>query len=219
MTIFVCCDNLEYMEKTSGINYRTRRRLITTSIVIKTLLAFLVLFAFFYMIANIDVLRFYYALIMTMVDPSFEATMANINEIFISICITLPIVVIIIFTVIAYNLFWFIKSKQVFFRSKKQIFVFQFVNCLTFLIMPISGIFMLIAAYMKDDGMPTRISKRKQQKLMQNQQQESKPPKLTKQAKKQIKELKSQKRKGIISQEKYEKQLAKIKKNDATNNK
>ena len=77
---------------------------------------------------------------------------------------------------------------------------------------------MLIASYMRDDGLPTKISKRKQQKLMQNQQQETKQQKLTSQAKKQIKELKSQKRKGIISEEKYNKQLAKIKKNNAINN-
>ena len=155
---------------------------------------------------------------MSAVDPSFEVTMANINQAFISVCITIPIIIIAIFVVIAYCVFWVIKSKQIFFRSQKQIFVFQFVNCLSFLIMPISGIFMLIASYMRDDGLPTKISKRKQQKLMQNQQQETKQPKLTSQAKKQIKELKSQKRKGIISEEKYNKQLAKIKKNNAINN-
>ena len=207
------------MKKTRSINYRTRRRLITTSIVIKSLVAIFLLFGFFYIIANLETLRLYYAIIMSMVYPSSEVTVQNINQLFITAYISIPVIIIVFFVSIGYNLFWGIKSKPVFFRKQKQIVVLQFISCLSFLIMPISGIFMLIASYMKDDGLPPKISKRKQRKLSQaNSDKKPQKPKLSKPAKKQIKELKSQKRKGIISEEKFNKQVAKIKKNDNANN-
>lgn len=203
------------MEKAHGINYRTRKRLMTTSIVIKSLVAFFLLFGFFYLIANIDILRFYYALAMKIIDPEFEATIQNVNEAFILLCTFIPIIVIFVFVNIGYNIFWGIKSKQVFFRSQKQIVIFQFINCLSFMFMPISGIFMLIASYVKDDGLPTKIREKKQKK--QNEDKPQQKPKLSKPAKIEIKQLKSQKRKGMISQEKFDKLVAKIKKNDIKN--
>ena len=203
------------MEKAHGINYRTRRILMTTSIVIKSLFAFFLLFGFFYVIANIDMLRLYYGILMKIIDPAFEVTIQNVNQDFIMLLIVVTIVLILIFANIAYILFWTLKNKQRYFKSPNKIVVFQFVNCLSFMFMPISGIFMLIACYKSDDGLPTKVRQPKPKTKPEDE--KSKKPKLSKTANAEIKKLKAQKRKGTISQEKFDKLVSKIKKNDTKN--
>lgn len=200
------------MTKTRGMNYRKRKKLMIASLVLKSMFAVCLIYAFFMMIANMEILQAFYAIVMQMQDPETEILIEQINGFFIGICITIPVYIMLLFVLIAHNVKWMIKNKQQFFLSQTKIAIFQFVNVCSLFVCPISSILMIIASFVNDDGKPTK------QRIRKTKDKHKKPKiKLSKSAKKQISSLKKERRRGIISQELYEKKVKKIIKNDGTN--
>ena len=184
------------------------------SVVLKSIFALFFLAIFFLILINIDYLRLMYAYILAIIEPEMEITVADVNQTFIYIFIGIPLLFIILVSILAYNIFWALKSKQRFYASYKQIAIFQFINSMTLVITPISAILMIIAAFCEDDGKPIKLRKQNRHKIEKY---KKKKIKLPHQAKAEIKVLKFKRRKGIISQELYDKQVARIIKKYGTN--
>ncbi|MBO5884480.1 MAG: hypothetical protein J6Q51_01645 [Clostridia bacterium] len=123
----------------------------------------------------------------------------------------LPIIIIsAVYTVYFFTMAWYFKKKI---RQNKEQFyktivLLRVISVICFLIDNIFAIIFLIAAFSKDDGLEERVREQKEKKQKKN-----KKPKYPKEIKKQIANLKAQRRRGIISQDKYEKEFKKIIKN------
>ena len=95
-----------------------------------------------------------------------------------------------------------LQNKQQFYRN---ITLFKILSILCFFVDFLLAILLIVCAFAKDDGLDEIIPPPKHKKV--------KKPKYPKEIKQQISALKSQRRHGLISQEKYDKEYKKIIKN------
>lgn len=93
------------------------------------------------------------------------------------------------------------QTKQQFYEKTKLI---KFISIIIFIFNPITSIFLMIVAFKKDDGKEEMPEYKRPKKIKKNK------PNFSKNAKKEIKMLKSQKRKGLISEELYNKKYQQI---------
>ncbi|MBQ3494227.1 MAG: hypothetical protein IJA69_02305 [Clostridia bacterium] len=199
------------MEKSAGMNYKTKRILMTISLIIKCLFAVLMVVFFCLYKKYLDYIRIFFEIILiSMGIEDQELLTKQVDSLMDSIFIIFALVVVVLFAIIAYNFYRLLMNKKRFYAGNKKYALFQFVNTITLPVAPISSILMIVASFCEDDGKEckTRIKKPKEKKQK---------PKLPKQVRQEISMLKKQKRRGIISQELFDKKVKKIKKNNDTN--
>lgn len=198
------------MVKNRGMNYRTKKNLMIASLVLKSVFFALIVAAFFTIVKNLELLQALFDVLYKIALPETDLSVDDLNHIFSYVYIMLTVFTIIVATLIAYNVFIMLKTKEQFYESPKQIAIFQFVSCLSLFFTPISAILMIVASFWQDDNKPTKIKN----KLKTN---KPKKVKVPKDIKKQINALKREKRAGKISKELYDKKVKKLMKSMTQN--
>lgn len=106
------------------------------------------------------------------------------------------------------------QTKQEFYN---KILFLKIFSIILLILEPITAIFLIICAYKKDDQKEETPPYKHIKKNKENNTIKKEKPKINKDIKIEIKKLKSQKRKGIISEELYQKKLNKLLKNKVNN--
>lgn len=163
-----------------------------------------------YSILQLIILCFGYATLITVVILSlstfhkFELPIAP--EFFNKVILRL-IIAALAYTVYFFAMAWYLKRKI---RQNKEQFyktivLLRVISVICFIIDNIFAIIFLVAAFAKDDGLEEKVRPPKVKKQKKN-----KKPKYPQEIKVEISRLKAQRRRGLISQDKYDKEFKKI---------